>query len=190
MGRPYFLRYDLRKDAPDGVYRFIINDIIDNELPLVNGKLEGIVKRYINGILWEETPYHVGKPSGYGRTYNLSGNHALHLLDYHHNGDRYLIIGFDPAGNVVSRRYFVNGDAYYYRAEEKEPSWNAPGFPPLTQNGVAVTGSNPRNGLYELVSPLGRYQLFFTDDNITWWKWLDKDGKLVIEVHAEPGQRL
>ncbi|MBO2011909.1 toxin-antitoxin system YwqK family antitoxin [Hymenobacter negativus] len=190
MGHVYAVGYRFKEKIPDGIYRYFVNDTIESETVLVNGKLEGIQKRYTNGILWEETPYHLGKANGYGRSYDWEGPHNLHLIAYYHEGDLYIITGLDAAGNVVSRSYFVAGDGGGgpYWGEDKKTGWIGP--TPLTQNGITVKDGGSRDGLYELVSPLGKYQLFFKSNLIAWWKWLDKEGRMVVEVHAEPGRRL
>ncbi|UOQ97365.1 hypothetical protein MUN81_19275 [Hymenobacter sp. 5317J-9] len=191
MGHVYAIGYRFKEKIPDGVYRYVVNGTIESETVLVNGKLEGMQKRYMNGILWEEIPYHLGKANGYGRSYDWESPLNVHLISYHYEGNLYIITEVNAVGEVIGRSYFMPGDGNGgpYRKEEKKLGWSDPASP-LTQNGAIVKDGNPRNGLYELASPFGKYQLFFKNDLVAWWKWLDRDGKLIVEVHAQPGQRL
>jgi antitoxin component YwqK of YwqJK toxin-antitoxin module len=191
MGHVYAVGYRFKEKIPDGIYRYVVNDTIESETVFVNGKLEGMQKRYMNGTLWEETPYHLGKANGYGRSYDWESPYNVHLIGYHYEGDLYIITGVNAVGEIISRSYFMPGDGSGgpYRKEEKKSGWSDYASP-LTRNGATVKDGILRNGLYELASPFGKYQLLFKDNLITWWKWLDRDGKLVVEVHAQPGQRL
>jgi hypothetical protein len=191
MGTVYAVGYTFKKNTPNGIYRFIINDTISTETVLVNGMREGMQKSYMDGRLWEETPYHLDKSNGYGYSYSLDSPYALDLISYNYENDTYFIRGINAAGEVISRIYFMPGDGSGgpYRREEKEYGWSdLHSF--FTRDGIKINDAIPRNGLYELVGIPGKYQLFFKNNYIEWWKWFDKDNKLIVEVHAQPGQRL
>ncbi|RTQ50907.1 hypothetical protein EJV47_09850 [Hymenobacter gummosus] len=206
MGVAFSYGYVLKDSLPDGIYQLVINGTIESETPFINGKKEGVIKEYNHGILKAEIAFKQGIKTGYSRYYKKETS-PFTILVYTYNGLDYLNTTLDSNNQVVARVYSVNGlifrrevkripeykkEIYTDKAFGLEDTWvNVSGMPGryLSKNDVEAQGGI-RNGLYELVTPYGKYQLFFELDTIKWWKWLDKEGKLVIEVHAEPGQRL
>lgn len=183
MGYVYALQYIFKNNLPDGLYRLFINDKIQQEVIFISGKMEGMYKEYVDGVLDRETYFRNGKANEYAYDYHSSTG-GLRRITYLCENQTYIRTSIGLGGNVVGREYFVNGS--HFRVEGK--IFNEYSDSPMTKKGIVATGI--RNGLYELVSPDGKYQLFFDRDNIKWWRWLDKQGNNVVEVHAKPGQRL
>ena len=97
---------------------------IDKEAPLFGGITNGVVRQYVDGWLWKETPYVKGKLHGETRMRTREG--SLWEITEFDNDERISVKRYHPNGKLESEMHFRDG---------KEHGWHRDfftnGFPQM-----------------------------------------------------------
>lgn len=118
-----------KKGRPSGIVRIYDNNgLLSSETPYRNGKINGVVKKYLDSTLWSKCLYVNGKKNGIDTGYWDNGK-VESETSYVNDTLNGIVKNYDPDGNLSDEVTYTNDEIdgfwrFYYRngtLREEEP---------------------------------------------------------------------